>query len=158
MVPSNLEHHVSSSQPRLGSRLFVYTPVCGALTFPLPTSTSRKNLLTNCFAIASRFAASYATSRLVPLRRVFSNTVFSTDSIQSPLTSWPNSFDGLPHSGGRSTCTSVLLRGPFPQRYLQTGPPTLCVGLFCLFYECLSQFIGTANSTINNSVIIFIRL
>ena len=46
MVPSNLEHHVSSSQPRLGSRLFVYTPVCGALTFPLPTSTSRKNLLT----------------------------------------------------------------------------------------------------------------
>ena len=76
MVPSNLEHHVSSSQPRLGSRLFVYTPVCGALTFPLPTSTSRKILLTNRFATANRFAVFYATSRLVPLRGVFSNTVF----------------------------------------------------------------------------------
>lgn len=89
MVPSNLEHHVSSSQPRLGSRLFVYTPVCGALTFPLPTSTSRKILLTNRFATANRFAVFYATSRLVPLRGVFSNTVFSTDSIQSTLTSGP---------------------------------------------------------------------
>jgi hypothetical protein len=95
MVPSNLEHHVSSSQPRLGSRLFVYTPVCGALTFPLPTSTSRKILLTNRFATANRFAVFYATSRLVPLRGVFSNTVFSTDSIQSTSTSEPNSFDGF---------------------------------------------------------------
>ena len=137
MVPSNLEHHVSSSQPRLGSRLFVYTPVCGALTFPLPTSTSRKILLTNRFATANRFAVFYATSRLVPLRGVFSNTVFSTDSIQSPLTSGPNLFDGLPHSGGRSTCTSVLLRGPFSQRYLQTGPPTLCAVILPLNFEVL---------------------
>jgi hypothetical protein len=106
--------------------VFVYTHVCGAPAFPLPTPTSHKNLLKPLFAGANRFADSYATSRLVPLRRVFSNIVFSTDSIQSTLTSRPNSFDGLPHSGGRSTCTSVLLRGPFTQRYLQTGPPTLC--------------------------------
>ena len=119
MVPSNLEHHVSSSQPRLGSRLFVYTPVCGALTFPLPTSTSRKILLTNRFATANRFAVFYATSRLVPLRGVFSNTVFSIDSIQSPLTSEPYLFDGLPHSGGLSTCTSVLITGPFTQQYIK---------------------------------------
>jgi len=42
---------------------------------------------------------------------------FSIDSIQSPLTSEPNWFDGLPHSGGRSTYTSVLITGPFTQQY-----------------------------------------
>ena len=143
MVPSNLEHHVSSSQPRLGSRYFVYTPVCGALTFPLPTSTSRKISAKNRFATANRFAGLYATSRLVPLRGVFSNLVFSTDSIQSTSTSEPNSFAGfLPW--GVDQCVRVSFsRVPFTQRYLQTGPPTLCAVILPLnFLVLLLEFLN----------------
>jgi len=125
MVPSNLEHHVSSSQPRLGSRLFVYTPVCGALTFPLPTSTSRKILLYKllCYRKPLRGLLRYLPPRSVAWS-FFKPSVFDWQhSIY--VNQWPQFFWWVPHSGGRSTCTCVLFRGTFYTAVFSNWPANL---------------------------------
>ena len=106
MVPSNLELHVSSSQPRLGSRCF--SAVQWALTFPNLRRHRLRYLLLR----------SYAKSFYV----------LQCFNCQHSISVNPAVL--LPDAAQR---VRVLLYGCSFSAVFQTGPLTLCVGCFCLY-------------------------
>ena len=127
LVPCLLVVHVSLIQPQTLEVGICYTATQWALTFP----NLRRHLLQK---LAKSASILHYTSRFVPVAKEFLCVMcsFSTDSNQSISTSEPNLFGGFRTLVRQSICTSVLLRGPFSQRYLQTGPLTLCAVLTCL--------------------------
>ena len=128
-VPSNQELHVSSSQPRHWIQVIVYTQSTMGSDLSQPTSTSLALPLASFLLLKSFYVLCLC---------------FSTANMQSISTSEPNLFGGFHTLVCQSICTCASIRELFPQRYSQSGPPTLCVGMFCLyvmFQQCLFEFV-----------------
>ena len=115
---------MSSSQPRFGSRCLVYTQSTMGSDLSQPTSTSYT---------LYRIFTKYTLYRIIPLASFLLLKSFYVLCLcfQLPTINLYQSNALLPDAAQYVTCASI--RELFPQRYFQSGPPTLCVGLFCLY-------------------------
>jgi len=126
-VPSNLKLHVSSSQPRLGSRCFAATQ--WALTFP---NLRRHLMCINCNIKVALYALMCNLCNIIPVASFLVHTVFmcNVQFFDSQQSIYIN--QTLYYRTPLNMLRVLRSRMLFPQRYFQTGPPTLGVGLFCL--------------------------
>ena len=120
MVPSNLEHHVSSSQPRpeVG---FYYTPMHWALTFPNLRRHHEKICLTALPLRGSlRYLLLRSGARSFHKRGVVRLTAFNLHQSVGPI--------GLLASFHRESINvyECGFHATFCSAVLQTGPLTLC--------------------------------
>ena len=115
---------MSSSQPRFGSRCLFIHSVQWALTFPNLRRHYEKICLT---ALPLR-----GSLRYLPLRS-FARSFYELCCVFRLLT--VNLRQSCrPTTGRGSTCTSVLLTGPFPQRYYKLARQPYVLDCFALMF------------------------